>query len=136
MSPYPGEEPLGLAFAVIPLILAAIIFILILWRMIPELIALRRFRDEAPDWRVLRQSPELEREIEALYIARRALRSRLDGDAQAREAALIRFDALLHRAVAHAVHIIQGEEGVDAAAERAALDVVKAELMEAAGAAR
>jgi hypothetical protein len=127
MSPYEGEEPLGLVIAIAPVVLAVIIVGLVLWRMIPEWIALRRFRDEAPDWRVLRQSPELEREIEALYVLRRALRERAPSAAE-RDALLTRFDAALRRATAHAVTMIQGGEGVDMEAERAGLDGAKAEL--------
>lgn len=129
MSPYEGEERLSLIFAIAPLVMAGIIVAMILWRMVPELIALRRFRDEAPDWRVLRRDPALEREIEGLYIARRELRERLAGASAAeREACVQAMDGLLRRATGHAVALIEGREGVDREAERAGLDGVKGEI--------
>lgn len=129
MSPYEGEEPLSWLFAIAPLVLAGVIVLMILWRMVPELIALRRFRDEAPDWRVLRRDPALEREVEGLYIARRQLRERLEqASAAERDERLRVMDGLLRQATGHAVALIEGREGVDLAAERAGLDGVKAEI--------
>jgi hypothetical protein len=129
MSPYEGEEPLSLIFAIVPLVVAGVIVLMILWRMVPELIALRRFRDEAPDWRVLRRDPALEREIEGLYIARRQLRERLaQASAAERDERLRVMDELLRQATGHAVALIEGREGVDREAERAGLDGVKGEI--------
>jgi hypothetical protein len=128
MSPHPGEEPLSWIFAIVPLSVAALILAFVLWRLVPERIALWRFQREAPDWRALREDPELERMIEALYVKRRELRTGPSPSEQRREELLTQADELIGQATALAVEIVRAPEGHDTSGARAALEVMAARV--------
>lgn len=115
MSPHPGESPLSLAFALIPMIFGLLVLGYIIAKLVPELLRLRKQGPPAQHPNGFAARPELQALVDTMYTTRRAVRERMEADprvkADARGAIIAELDTHMARVVRQAHALMDGAEG-------------------------
>lgn len=121
MSPHPGESPLSLAFALIPMVVGLLILSFIVIKLVPELLRLRKQGPPTQHPNGFAARPDLQSLVDTMYTTRRAVRERLDADtrvkADARGAIIAELDTHMAAVVRDAHALMDGGEGAPTIAE-------------------